>query len=197
MKEIKVDINRWRDSPCSWIGRINIVKMSIISNAIYKFTVICIKLLVTFFIVHWDIVHLRTKNFTIHMETQKTPNNQSSLEKEEWSWRNQPSWLHLTQDSVQFSSVAQSCPTLWPHESQHTRPHCPSPTPRVHSDSRPSSQWCHPAILFSVVPSPIAPNPSQHQSLFQWVNSSHEVAKVLEFQRQHQSFQWTPRTGLL
>ena len=41
-------------------------------------------------------------------------------------------------------------------------------------------------------PSPPAPNPSQHQDLFQWVNSSHEVAKVLEFQPQHQSFQWTP-----
>ena len=40
--------------------------------------------------------------------------------------------------------------------------------------------------------SPPAPNPSQHQSLFQWVNSSHEVAKVLEFQLQHQSFQWRP-----
>ena len=52
----------------------------------------------------------------------------------------------------QFSSVAQSCPTLRPHESQHARPPCPSPTPRVHSDSRPSSQWCHPAISSSVVP---------------------------------------------
>ena len=41
--------------------------------------------------------------------------------------------------------------TLWPHESQHARPPCPSPTPRVHSESRPSSQWCHPAIS-SVVP---------------------------------------------
>ena len=37
----------------------------------------------------------RTKNFTVHMETQKTPNSQSSLEKEEWSWRNQPSWLQV------------------------------------------------------------------------------------------------------
>ena len=46
-------------------------------------------------------------------------------------------------------------------------------------------------------PSPPAPNPSQHLSLFQWVNSLHEVAKVLEFQPQHQSFQWTPRTDLL
>ena len=43
-------------------------------------------------------------------------------------------------------------------------------------------------------PSPPAPNPSQHQGVFQWVNSSPEVAKVLEFQLQHQSFQWTPRT---
>ena len=46
-------------------------------------------------------------------------------------------------------------------------------------------------------PSPPAPNPSQHQSLFQWVNSSHEVAKVLEFQLYHHSFQITPRTDLL
>ena len=46
-------------------------------------------------------------------------------------------------------------------------------------------------------PSPPAPNPSEHQGLFQWVNSSHEVAKVLEFQLQHQSFQWTPRSDLL
>ena len=46
-------------------------------------------------------------------------------------------------------------------------------------------------------PSPPAPNPSQHQSLFQWVSSLHEVAKVLEFQPQHHSFQRTPRTDLL
>ena len=46
-------------------------------------------------------------------------------------------------------------------------------------------------------PSPPAPNPSQHQGLLQWVNSSHEVAKVLEFQLQRQSFQWKPRTDLL
>ena len=42
--------------------------------------------------------------------------------------------------------------SLWPHESQHTRPPCPSPTPGVHSDSRPLSPWCHPAISSSVVP---------------------------------------------
>ena len=95
--------------------------------------------------------------------------------------------------SVQFSHSVVSY-SLWPHELQHTGPPCPSPTPGVHSDSRPSSQWCHPAISFSVVPFSSYPNPSQHQSLFQWVNSSHEVAKVLEFQLQHQSLSplgWT------
>ena len=56
----------------------------------------------------------------------------------------------------------------------------------------PSSQ-SHPLLS----PSPPDPNFSQHQSLFQWVNSSHQVAKVLEFQLQHQSFQWTPRIDLL
>ena len=54
-----------------------------------------------------------------------------------------------------------------------------------------------PAIHPLSSPSPPAPNPSQHQSLLQWVNSSHEVAKELGFQLQHQSFQWTPRTDLL
>ena len=53
--------------------------------------------------------------------------------------------------SVQFSWLVVS-DSLRPYESQHSRPPCPSPTPRVHSDSRPSSQWCHPAISSSVVP---------------------------------------------
>ena len=69
--------------------------------------------------------------------------------------------------------------------------------PRVHSNSCPLTWWCHPAISSSVVPFPPAPNPSQHQDLFQWVNSSHEVAKVLEFQLQHHSFQRNPRADLL
>ena len=58
-------------------------------------------------------------------------------------------WKDIPCFWVQFSSVAQSCPTLRPHESQHARPPCPSPTPRVHSNSRPSSRWCHPAISSS------------------------------------------------
>ena len=86
--------------------------------------------------------------------------------------------------------------SLGPHGLQHARPPCPSPTPEVHPNSCPSSLWCHPTIS-SVVPSPPALNLSQHQGLFQWVSSSHQVAQVLEFQLQHQSFQWTPRTDLL
>ena len=54
--------------------------------------------------------------------------------------------------SVQFSSVVQSCTTLWSHGRQHTRPPCPSPTPRVYSNSCPLRPWCHPAISSSVIP---------------------------------------------
>ena len=100
--------------------------------------------------------------------------------------------------SVQFSSVAQSCPTLCDPMN------CSTPRLPVHHRLPKFTQThVHPvsdAIQLShplSSPSPPAPNPSQHQSLFQWVNSSHEVAKVLEFQLQHQSFQWTPRTDLL
>ena len=175
--------------------------------------------------------------------------------------------------SCQFSCSVVS-DSLWPHESQHARPPCPSTTPRVHSNSCLSSRWCHPAISSSVVPfsnsillllfihllnkgmrqkqgwlmnklfssvqfssvaqscpvlcdpidrstpglpvhhqlpeptqtyvhwgsdaiqtshslsspSPPAFNLSQHQSLFQWVSASRQVAKVLELQFQHQSF---------
>ena len=100
---------------------------------------------------------------------------------------------HKLFSSVQFSHSVVS-DSLRPHESQHTRPPCPPPTPRVYPNTCPSNWWCHPAISSSVVPFSSSPNPSQHQDVFQWVNSSREVAKVLEFQVQHQSFQWTPRT---
>ena len=53
---------------------------------------------------------------------------------------------------IQFSSVTQSCPTLWPHEPQHTRPPCPSPTPGVYPNSCPLSWWYHPTISSSLIP---------------------------------------------
>ena len=58
----------------------------------------------------------------------------------------------LTMYSVKFSSVTQSCPTLRPHEPQHARPPCPSPTPGVHPNPCPLSWWCHADISSSVVP---------------------------------------------
>ena len=78
MKEIKVDTNKWRNIPCQWIGRINIVKMSIQSKTIYR------------------LYHrTRTNNLTICMETKQTNKqtnlkSQRNLEKGEWNWRNQP-----------------------------------------------------------------------------------------------------------
>ena len=77
---------------------------------------------------------------------------------------------------VQFSSVAESCPTLQPHESQHARPPCPSASPGVRSDSCPSSQWCHPAISSSVVPFSSCPQslPASESftmsQLFAWIS---------------------------
>ena len=111
-------------------------------------------------------------------------------------------------------SVAKSYLILCdPHGLQHARLPCPSLSPGVCSNSCPLSQWCHPTISSSVVPfssrlpsfpshplsspSPPAFNLSQHQGLFQWVGSLHEVAKVLEFQLQHQSFQWIFRIDFL
>ena len=97
--------------------------------------------------------------------------------------------------SVQFSHSVKS-DSLWPHGLQHARLPCPSPTPRAFPNPYPSSQGCHPTISSSVDPSPPTFNLIQHQSLFQWVSSSNQVDKVLEFQLQHQSFQWIFRTDL-
>ena len=100
--------------------------------------------------------------------------------------------------SDQIRSVTQSCPTL-------CNPMNPStPGLPVHHQLPEFTQTHHVHRVSDVIqpshplssPSPPAPNPSKHQSLFQWVNTSHEVAKVLEFQLEHHSFQRNPRTDL-
>ena len=94
-------------------------------------------------------------------------------------------------------SVTKWCMTLcYPHGLQHARLPCPSLSPGVCSNSCPLSWWCHSAISSSVTSSP-ALNLSQHQGLFQWDGSSHQVVKVLEFKLQHQSFQWIFRVDFL
>ena len=111
-----------------------------------------------------------------------------------WDLQPAPCWMF----SVQFSSVTQSCLTLC------NPMNCSAPGLPVHHQLLESTQThvhrvgdaIQPSHPLSS-PSPPAPNPSQHQGPFQWDSSSHQVAKVLEFQFQHQSFQWTPRTDLL
>ena len=93
--------------------------------------------------------------------------------------------LNIQYSSVQFSHSVVSN-SLQLHGLQHAKLPCTTPTPGACSNSCPSSWWCHPTfcrplLLLSSV------SPSQHQGLFQWVSSWHQVAKVLELQPQHQS----------
>ena len=85
----------------------------------------------------------------------------------------------------------------WPHGLQHARLPSPSLSHEICSNSYALNRWCHPTISSSVAPFPSALSHSQHQGLFQWVSSSYQVAKVLEFQLQHQSFQWLFRVDFL
>ena len=94
--------------------------------------------------------------------------------------------LVLQFSSVQFSHSVVS-DSLRPHESQHARPPCPSPTPKVLSDSRPSSQWCHPAISLSVIPFSSWPQPLPASEsfpmsqLFSWGGQSTGVSVLASF----------------
>ena len=95
--------------------------------------------------------------------------------------------------SVQFSRSAVS-DSFRPHGLQQARLSCISPSPRDCSDSGSLSQWCHPTVSPLKSSSHSAFNLSQHQGLFQWVSSSHQVAKGLELQLRYQAFQWIFRT---
>ena len=86
--------------------------------------------------------------------------------------------------------------SLQPHESQHARPLCPSPTPGVYSNSCPSSRWCHPAISSSVVPFS-CPQSLPASEYFPMSRLLHQVPKVLDFQLQHQPFEQIFRTDFL
>ena len=101
-----------------------------------------------------------------------------------WRAHSVPRWL--SNQSVQFSSSVVS-DSLQPHESQHASPSCPSSTPGVHSDSRPSSRWCHPAISSSVVPCSSCPQslPASESfpmsQLFKWGGRSTGVSALAAF----------------
>ena len=102
----------------------------------------------------------------------------------------------ISVSSVQFSHSVVSN-SLWPHELQHGRPPCPPPAPGVHSNSWPSSRWCHPAISSSVLPFSSCPQslPASESfpmsQLFTWGRQSTGVLALAH------SFQRTPRTDLL
>ena len=95
-------------------------------------------------------------------------------------------YYNIQFSSVQFNHSVVS-DSLWPHESQHIRPPCPSPTPRVHSNSCPSCQWCHPAISYSAVPFSSCPRslPASGyfpmSQLFPWGGQSTGVSALASF----------------
>ena len=109
----------------------------------------------------------------------------SLLQNSDLSWRKVPFSHSVVSDSLR------------PHESHHARPPCPSPTPRVHSDSCPSSQWCHPAISSSVIPfsscpqSLPAPETFPMSQLFAWGGQSTGVSALASFPPK-KSQGWSP-----
>ena len=113
-------------------------------------------------------------------------------------WRLVRSFLKILKielPSVQFSCSGMS-DSLQLHELQHARLLCLPLSPRVCSNSYPLSRWCH-LTISSSAPTSFAFSLSRHEGLFQWVDSLHQVAKLLELQLQHQSFQWVFRVDFL
>ena len=101
-------------------------------------------------------------------------------------WRDKDYRITQISRRYQFSCSFVSN-SLLPHGLQHARPPCQSPTPKVYSNSCPLSYWYHLTFNPLSYHSPPVFSLSQNQGLFEWISSLHQVAKVLEFQLQHQS----------
>ena len=152
----------------------------------------------------WIDAHFTSSQSSVEISSYHCKNSLKVLQKLEKKIRKHPTvdenQHHKSEVLISISSVQFSCSVVYdslqPHESLHARTPCPSPTPGVYSNSCPSSQRRHPAISSSAIPFSSCPQSLQHQGLFQWVKSSHEVAKVLKFQLQHQPLQWKTRTDL-
>ena len=102
----------------------------------------------------WDInkkVYYYVEKSCLNISTKKLVDGRKDLYSDSRRQTSDFIQVEIYFDSVQFSHSIIS-DSLWPHESQHARPPCPSPTPGVYSNSCPSSQWCHPAILSLVIP---------------------------------------------
>ena len=120
-------------------------------------------------------------------EAQRTPSRiKTKTLPSIYHFQNRKSTVEWQRPSVQFSRSVVS-DSLRPHESQHARPPCPSPSPGVHPDSRPLSQWCHPAISSSVIPFSSCPQslPASESfpmsQLFAWGGQSPGVSALASF----------------
>ena len=132
---------------------------------------------------HWKKLHPKADSSSARQPMLIFQQNKNTLKK-------------ITRHSSKFSHSVVS-DSLPPHGLQHTRPPCQSPTPKVYSTHvhwiSDAIQPSHPLLYLS----PLDLNLSQHQGHFKWVSSLHLVAKLLEFQLQHQFFQWIFRTDFL
>ena len=155
-------------------------------------------------ILEWVFIHFSRGSFRSRDQTQVSCSAGGffivwATKKAKWVTKGQIVYdltLMKSFSSVQFSCSVMS-DSLWSHGLQYARLPCPSPTPGACSNSCPSSLWSHSIILFSVFSFSSCFNLSQHQGLFQWVGSSHQMAKVSECQLQHQSIQGIFRVDFL